>query len=146
MVLLAHHIIVDNFGTNQGWRVDKHPRYIADLTGDKRGDIIGFGDTGVWVAYNNGNGTFQTSKLVLKDFSLGQGWQVDKHPRFVADMTGDGRADIIGFGESDVCVSFNDGKGGFGPVLKLTKEFANNDGKWSLDKTVRWIANLGQSR
>ena len=28
----------------------------------------------------------------------------DQHPRFVADITGDGRADIVGFG-GDVCMS-----------------------------------------
>lgn len=140
------HLIVGNFGINEGWTVNRHPRYIADLTGDKRGDIIGFGDTGVWVVYNNGNGTFQTPRLVLEDFCLSQGWRVDRHPRFVADLTGDGRVDIIGFGESHVCVSFNDGKGGFGPVIRLTAEFAHDEQRWSPEMTVRWIANLGQSR
>jgi len=40
-------LVFDNFGTDQEWKVDQHPHYIADLTGDKRGDIIGFGDAGV---------------------------------------------------------------------------------------------------
>ena len=38
------------FGYNQGWRVPLHPRYLADLTGDGKADIIGFGDAGVWIA------------------------------------------------------------------------------------------------
>ncbi|KAH9028202.1 lectin 2, partial [Lactarius pseudohatsudake] len=90
-------LVVDNFGTGQGWWLDKHPRFIADLTGDKRGDVIGFGEAGVYVAYNNGNGTFQPGKFVLSDFGVQQGWQ---HPRFVVDLTGDGRADILGFREN----------------------------------------------
>ena len=135
-------LAVNCFGVTQGWKVDQHPRYIADLTGDGRGDIIGFGDSGVYVSYNNGDGTFQPVKLVLKSFGVQQGWQVSKHPRFVVDLTGDGRGDIIGFGDANVFVSYNDGKGGFGPVLTLTSEFSFSGGKWAVDKTVRWLANL----
>jgi hypothetical protein len=52
-------MVVANFGYNAGgWRVDMHPRFLADLTGDGRADIVGFGDAGVWTALNNGNGTF----------------------------------------------------------------------------------------
>ena len=90
--------------------------------------------------------TFQPATFVLDNFSVKQGWQVDKHPRFVVDLTGDGRADILGFGGSYVYVSFNDGKGGFGPVKQLTQTFAYNNGEWSLDKTVRYAANLVQGR
>ena len=38
--------------------MDKHPRFVADLTGDGRADIVGFGDAGVLVCVNQGNGTF----------------------------------------------------------------------------------------
>ncbi len=55
---------VSDFGVGQpGWRVDQHPRYLADLTGDGRADIVGFGDDGVWTALSNGNGTFQTTTV-----------------------------------------------------------------------------------
>jgi len=138
--------VVEGFGTAQGWKADTNPRYIADLTGDKRGDIIGFSDTGVYVSYNNGDGTFQPPKLVLENFSAAQGWEGSKYPRFVVDVTGDGRADIIGFGERGVHVAFNDGKGGFGEGRTLTNEFAYNDGEWSVEKTVRYLANLDQNR
>ncbi|KAH9041449.1 hypothetical protein EDB84DRAFT_1396355 [Lactarius hengduanensis] len=123
-------LVANIFGTGQGWKVDKHPRFIADLTGDKRGDIIGFGEAGVYVAYNNGNGTFQPGKLVLSDFGVQQGWQgVNKHPRFVVDLTGDGRADIVGFRENSVFVAYNDGKGGFPSVKTVTSELSFSGGK-----------------
>jgi len=138
--------VLDDFGTQQGWQVSKHPRFIADLRGTKRGDIIGFGDAGVYVSFNNGNGTFQPAAFVLDNFGTKQGWQVDKHPRFVADLTGDGCADILGFGNNYVYVSLNDGKGGFGPLKQLTPNFGFNNGEWSLDKTVRYVANLVQSK
>ena len=40
--------MVDNFGyVAGGWRVDRHPRFLADVTGDGPADIVGFGDAGV---------------------------------------------------------------------------------------------------
>jgi hypothetical protein len=31
-------------------RVGRHPRFMADTTGDGRADVVGFGDAGVWVS------------------------------------------------------------------------------------------------
>ncbi|KAJ2925171.1 hypothetical protein H1R20_g11913, partial [Candolleomyces eurysporus] len=135
-------LAVKDFGADAGWQVDKHPRFVADVNGDGRGDIVGFGDAGVHVAIGNGDGTFQAPKLVISDFGYNAGgWRVDKHPRFVVDLTGDGAADIIGFGQDAVWVSYNDGKGNFGPIQKFTEEFSFNRG-WGTSNTVRWIANL----
>jgi len=133
--------VVDDFGYDAGWRVEKNPRFIADLTGDGRGDIVGFGDAGVYVSLNNGNGTFKAPKLVVSDFGYSGGWQVDKNPRFLADLTGDGFADIIGFGDAGVYVAYADGKGGFGPVQRLTDDFGYAGG-WRVEKHVRYPANL----
>jgi len=76
--------VVDNFAYSAGgWRVEKHPRYLADLTGDKRADIVGFGDAGVWVSRNNGDGTFQPATKVVDNLAHDAGgWRVLKHPRF----------------------------------------------------------------
>ena len=41
----APQLVVRNFGYNAGgWRVDQHPRFLADTTGDGRADIVGFGN------------------------------------------------------------------------------------------------------
>ena len=58
------------------------------------------------------------------------------------DLTGDGYADIIGFGENATYVSYNDGAGNFGPAIALTSEFSFSGGKWAVDKSVRWMANM----
>jgi hypothetical protein len=29
--------------------VEQHPRFLADITGDRRADVVGFGDAGVWI-------------------------------------------------------------------------------------------------
>jgi hypothetical protein len=42
-------MVVANFAyTAGGWRVERHPRFLADLTGDGRAEVVGFGDAGVW--------------------------------------------------------------------------------------------------
>jgi hypothetical protein len=78
----------NDFCYNQGWRVEKHPRFVADVDKDGWADIVAFGDAGVWVAFQNPNGTFRepTPEPVLANFGVQQGWQVDKHPRFVVDL------------------------------------------------------------
>ena len=51
-------LVVGDFGYNAGgWRVNRHSRFLADLTGNGRADIVGFGNAGVWVSRNNGDGT-----------------------------------------------------------------------------------------
>ena len=135
----APKLVLKDFGYNAGgWRVEKNPRFIADLTGNKAGDIVGFGNDGVYVAINNGDGTFQPAKKVIDDFAYDAGdWRVEKHLRFPVDLTGDGCADIIAFGESAVYVSFNNGNGSFGPVQKLLSEFEYNVRERLVEKSLQ---------
>ncbi len=127
-----------------GWRTDKHPRLLADITGDGRADIIGFGDAGVYVALSNGDGSFQFQPIpVLDDFGLDAGgWHVDKHPRFLADITGDGRADIIGFGDAGVYVALSNGDGTFAPVQFAIADLGYEAGGWRTDKHPRLLADI----
>jgi hypothetical protein len=70
-------------------RVGKHPRFLADLTGNGRADIVGFGDAGVWTALSNGDGTFQEPHFVVANFgyeadgvsSLRTSWSASTTPR-----------------------------------------------------------------
>jgi len=136
-------LAVGNFGYVAGsWRVEKHPRFLADVTGDGRPDIVGFGDAGVWVARNLGNGAFAAPAFVLADFGyVGGGWRVDKHPRFLADTTGDGRADIVGFGDAGVYVARADGAGGFHAPQLVVTDFGYLAGTWRVERHPRLVAD-----
>ena len=99
--------MVGNFGYDAGgWRVERHPRLLADTTGDGRADIVGFGDGGVWVSRALADGTYEAPGMVIRNFAYSAGgWRVEQHPRFLADVTGDGRADVVGFGNGGVWMS-----------------------------------------
>ena len=103
----SRELIVEDFGYVAGrWRVERHPRFLADTTGDGRPDIVGFGDHGVWLARALPGGGFAPLELVMDDMGYeAGGWRVERHPRFLADTTGDGRRDIVGFGNDGVWVA-----------------------------------------
>lgn len=143
----APNVVIANFGYNAGgWRVDRHPRFLAVLTNSGFVDIIGFGDAGVWTALGNGDGTFQEPKYVLAEFGYQQGWRVDRHPRFLAVLTSSGFADIVGFGNGGVFTALSNGDGTFqlsaNPVLA---DFGYNAGGWRVNRHPRILANLTHS-
>ncbi len=135
--------VVGNFGFDAGgWRVDRHPRFMADTTGDGRADIVGFGNAGVYVSRANADGTFGPVTRVVDNFGFNAGgWRVDRHPRFMADTTGDGRADIVGFGNAGVYVSRANADGTFGPVTRVVDNFGFNAGGWRVDRHPRFMAD-----
>lgn len=137
-------LVLESFGYNAGgWRIDKHPRVVGDLTGDGRLDLIGFGDRGVSIALNNGNGTFKAPKLVLKDFGYyAGGWRVEKNPRFIADLTGNKAGDIVGFGNRGVYVAINNRDGTFQPAVKVIDDFGYDAGNWRVEKHLRFPIDL----
>jgi len=138
----AARLVLQAFGNNQGWRTDVHPRFVVDLTGDGRADLVGFSDAGVWTALSDGAGGFAAPRSVLGNFCINAGgWQVSLHPRLVVDLTGDGRADIIGFGNDGVWTSLGDGAGGFAAPRFVLQAFGLNQG-WGMDRHLRLLADV----
>ena len=89
-----------------------YPRELADVNGDGRADIVGFGQAGVYVSLATGNGHFAAPTFELATFAPGAGgWSSDDlYPRELADVNGDGKADIVGFGQAGVYVSLATGR------------------------------------
>ena len=102
--------VVANFAVGAGgWSSQMlYPRHVADVNGDGFGDIVGFGQAGVLVSYGSASGTFSNAALVVDNFGQSAGWTSDDlFHRELADVNGDGRADIIGFGQAGTLVSLD---------------------------------------
>jgi hypothetical protein len=134
---------VVDVATSLGWRVEKHPRFLARLTQSGFADIVGFGECGMWVAIAKGDGTFQDPRFVLNNLGYNQSWRVEKHPRFVLDINGDARADLIGFGDEFVWSAIGDGQGGFQEARPVHNNFCYNQG-WRVEKHPRFVADLNK--
>jgi hypothetical protein len=135
-------LVLEDFGLATGWRVSQHIRYVADLRKMGYVDIIGFGNRGVFVSLNNGDGTFAPARLVLNDFGFDAGgWRLDRHLRFLADVTGDGILDIVAFGESCVFVALGNGDGTFAAPRAVINDLAYSS-QWRIDTHRRTLADL----
>jgi hypothetical protein len=123
--------------------VERHPRFLADVTGDGRADVVGFGNAGVYIARSKGDGTFQPVQRVIDNFGYNAGgWRVEKHPRFLADVTGDGRADVVGFGNAGVYIALSNGDGTFQPVRRVIDNFGAEAGGWQVERHPRFLADI----
>jgi hypothetical protein len=129
-----------NFNYNQGWRVNQHPRTVADVNGDGKDDLIGFGTDGVWVALSTGSGFGPVSKW-NSNFGYNQGWRVDQHPRMAADVNGDGKADLIGFGNTGVSTALSSGTR-FNSITRWTTDFNSSGQGWRADQHPRMTDDM----
>ncbi len=136
----AFKLWIANFGYNSGWREDRHVRRVADVNGDGRADIVGFGETGVDVATSTGT-SFSFKGKWLADYSYSSGaWRIANHERRVADVNGDNKADLIGFSSSGVYVALSTGTG-FTTKALWSTDFNPTTG-WDKSKHVRQVADI----
>jgi hypothetical protein len=82
----------------KGWRIEEHSRIMADVNGDGKADIVGFGNSLMYVWLGQSDGKFVLGSSLPRMTANAGGWNVTEHPLMVADVNGDGRADIVGFG------------------------------------------------
>jgi hypothetical protein len=135
----------DDWDTPGGWRVDANVRHLADLTGDGHADIVGFGQAGVFTALAGFGGSFSDPRFVLADLGVESGWRVDKHVRLLADLTGDGTADIVAFGDAGVYVAYSNGDGTFAfTPVPVIDDLGFDAGGWRVDRHVRLAADVTQ--
>jgi hypothetical protein len=137
--------VLASYGTGAGgWtNYNTYPRKVGDVNGDGKADIIGFGAGGVYVSYSTGSG-FTTPSFLLASYGTGAGgWtNYDTYPREIADVNGDGKADIIGFGAAGVYVSYSTGSGFTAPVFLLAN-YGTGAGGWTNYNTYpRAVADI----
>ncbi len=117
-----------------GWTSENlYPRLLGDVNGDHMDDIVAFGAGGVQVSLATGNGHFAAATSETGTFGVAAGgWSSqDQYPRMLADVNGDGMADIVGFGAGGVQVSLATGNGHFAAPTDQIGAFGTNAGGWS---------------
>lgn len=130
-----------DMGVAQGWKTGVHQRALGDINGDGVGDIVGFGAGGVSVAYGKPGGGFIEPGLVLGAFGAAQGWTENRTPRLLEDVTGDGIADIVGFGDAGTYVAPGQPVEAFGEPVLAVRDFGVAQG-WSAAQHPRTVADL----
>ncbi len=130
-----------SFDLSHGWTVSQYVRTVGDVNGDGKADAVGFGLDGVYVALSNGTGFDPVSKWTSA-FDLSHGWTVKDYVRTVGDVNGDGKDDLVGFGQDGVYVALANASGdGFDPVSKWTSAFDLSHG-WTVSQYVRTVGDV----
>jgi hypothetical protein len=137
-----------------GWNtLDLYPRLLADVNGDGMADIVGFASDGVHVSLATGGGTFAEPILAFDGFGTAAsagGWtSQDEYLRELADVNGDGRADIIAFGITNTYLALGNPDGTFNSPLTDVANFgtAPQVGGWtSQDLYPRAVGDVNGDR
>ena len=112
-----------------GWNDADHIRAFGDVNGDGYTDLIGFGENEVLVSLNDGAGSFLAPSHWHSQFSKQGGWIKGRHYRFIIDVNGDGKDDILGIGEGAVYIALSTGSG-FGQIEMWLETYFTNQGGW----------------
>jgi hypothetical protein len=105
------------------------------------------------VALASGNGGIDRSFVATDRFGASDssgGWTSQNlYPRAVGDVNGDGRGEIVGFGEAATFAVFGDATFSFGAFNELTDGYSRTSGfgGWtSQDRYLRMLADVNGDR
>ncbi len=133
-------IWLSSFGVAHGY--GEAIRQMADVDGDGRDDIVAFGPYGVVVARSLGD-TFGPPRMASYAFGsdpIAGGWDPALHPCTLADVDGDGRMDVVGFGPTGILVALSKGTT-FGPPHPWWPGFGLDAG-WQAPEAVRLLGDI----
>jgi peptidoglycan/xylan/chitin deacetylase (PgdA/CDA1 family) len=123
--------VAGELGAFRIWSRDDHAASFrfADVDGDGKADACSRTPTGIACARNVGR-RFDTARTWLGDMTDARGWRDTKYASTVqlADVDGDGRADVCGRGPSGIVCALSNGKG-FGKLEKWSaaSDFADGE-------------------
>jgi len=126
--------VVNNFSPAQYWNLSDTPRMLADVDGNGIMDMVGFGYDAVYTYL--GGGVNQQVITATREFTYNLGWRNDIHYRFVTDIDGDGRADIIGLGSVVMVAALGQSDGTFklAEVFKSGSAALSENNGWDPDR------------
>ncbi len=96
-------------GTDSEGSTKKYPYYLADVNGDGLSDLISFNFSDVTVALSDGKAFIPKGTWHAGDFNYGQWRETHGATRFVQDVNGDGKADLVGVNNAGVYVALSNG-------------------------------------
>jgi len=129
--------ISPDFAASRGYSNQTvYPRFMADVNGDGRQDMIALGHAATYVALGQADGSLGSTFVATTQFSYALSWtDANLYPRMAADLNNDKRADIVGFGADAVFFAFGQGDGTFGPLQKAIDGFGLS-ATWSSQNAV----------
>lgn len=141
---------LSSFCNLQGWTSQNtYPRFLADVDGDGRKDIVGFGDNTTYVSLSQCFGntlSFASPVPLYNDFCYAQGYPNQAlRPRYLADINGDKKDDIIGFGYNNVYASLSNCNGSnvsFSPPTSVISHFTIEQGYLDTDQNPRFVCDI----
>ncbi len=128
----------------QGFRVDKHYRFLADIDGNGRPDLVSTSDTSI-VSYTNDDfpnlGPRREQDTGI--FTPAWGWNPAKHPLMARDMDGDGCVDLAGMSGTGIEWTRADCAGSFEAFRAVSPSFGIA-GAWYLPNNPRDLVDLNE--
>ena len=130
---------LDKSVQRQGSGGSRSARHVLDINDDGKADIVEFGQDGVMVAMGNAQGFGFVEQLASYDFGANRGWGNEGIQRSLADVTGDGILDIVGFGWSGFWVAPGKPDGKFEPLGDTAWRYVEG---WGSNEYQRELADV----
>jgi hypothetical protein len=125
-----------DFASGTSFDKSRQRRQLANVGGDAAPDIVHFAADGVYVALNQGDGTFGPATRWIAAFGSSQGYpNLGEYPRDLGRVNGDSFLDIVGFSGTGPVLAVSDGSSftflnNGNPVLN---NFGRNAGNWDVN-------------
>lgn len=121
---------------------DRNPVFVADVDGDKKPDFVVFADDAVYVMKGDGK-SFAAPVKWIAGYTFDFVWPSNNtYLRLMADVNGDGKADIVGFASTGVYVSLSTGTGFASEVSWDFQDYSTDSGWVSNGITPRMLADV----